>query len=146
VAFGDRRSWAGLVHLVSIALAGAGVSAYAMADTRRCGPGEQPVMLAQLFFGRNVDGRPAVTDAQFDAFVEHVLARNFPQGLTHVNAIGHWQAPGAKTTRERSDVVMLVLQDRPELRAGLEAVRRDYIVRFHQHSVLMTRQSACMHL
>lgn len=146
MALRDRRSWVGFVHLVSIALAGAGVSAYAMSDARRCAPGEQPVMLAQLFFGRNVDDRSEVTDQQFDTFVEHVLARYFPQGLTRVSAIGHWQEPGARTMRERSDVVTLVLHDGPETRAGLEAVRRDYIIRFRQHSVLMTRQSACMHL
>jgi hypothetical protein len=144
VSWFERPASVLLARLITIGLAGAGVSAFALAEPRGCEPGEQPVAVAQLFFGRDIAGRPGVSDAQFDTFVDQVLTRRFPNGLTRVSAVGQWREANAPTTRERADVVTLVLPDDPASRAGLEAVRRDYIVRFRQSSVLMTRQPACM--
>lgn len=114
---------------------------------QRCSSGEQPMMLAQLFFGRNVGNRHGVSDAQFDAFVDQVLTRHFPAGLTRMNASGHWRAdPGEPLARERSEVVTLVVADSPRTHQDLERIRQAYMARFRQESVLLTHLPVCARL
>lgn len=100
-------------------------------------------MLAQLFFGRNVGAVHGISDAEFGTFVDEVLSRRFPTGMTHVSGFGHWQGSGKLPVREQSDVVTFVLPDAPATLANLEGARRDYMARFRQDSVLMTYQPVC---
>lgn len=129
------RSTAALLTLVLACCSGA--------PENRCKSGEQPMLLAQLFFGRNIGAIQGVSDAQFGEFVERHVATRFPAGLTQVRATGRWKAADATVIAERSDIVTLVVPDRPATHAELDAVRRDYISRFQQQSVLLTHQRVC---
>lgn len=109
----------------------------------RCSAGEQPMMHAQLFFGRNIGAQHAVSDAQFKDFLDQSLTQRFPNGLTHMRARGQWQDEGQGTTREQSDLVTLLIPDNADSRTALEAARRDYMTRFRQNSVLLAHQEVC---
>ncbi len=102
------------------------------------------MMFAQLFFGRNIGSRHGVSDRQFEAFVDQVLTRHFPSGLTRTNATGHWRASGDQSlSRERADVVTVVVPDSARAHESLEAIRRAYMARFRQESVLLTHLPVC---
>lgn len=129
-----------------IATVGAiGLSGCASLHSRSCPAGEQPMRTAQLFFGRTIAGKPAVTDAQFRKFTDEELTPRFPEGLTVLDGGGQWKGADNKLIRESSKVVVLVLPRR-SWQGGrkLDEVRKAYMERFHQESVLLVTQKACV--
>src|SRR5205823_892320 len=60
-------------------------------------PSEQRMLVAELFFGRNVRGRGPVTEAEWAEFAAQVVTPNFPDGFTAFDGHGQWQNP---TTRQ----------------------------------------------
>ena len=110
-----------------------------------CGAGEEPMRTAQLFFGQNIGDKPGVTDADFRAFTDEVLTPRFPQGLTVLDGGGQWTGPENRLIREAAKVVVLVLPAaNGETRRKLGEVRQAYVERFHQDSVMMVSQRACV--
>ena len=110
-----------------------------------CAAGEEPMRTAQLFFGQNIGDKPAVSDAEFRAFTDEVLTPRFPQGLTVLDGGGQWTGPENKVIREAAKVVVLVLPAaNGENRRKLGEVRQAYVERFHQDSVMMITQRACV--
>jgi hypothetical protein len=108
-----------------------------------CPDGQQRLRTAQLFFGRNVGGKPGVSDSAFAKFVDEELTPRFPDGLTILDGGGQWHGPENKLIRESAKVVLIVL---PKRDAGdrIEAVRNAYKARFNQDSVLLITQAACV--
>nr|WP_272886702.1 DUF3574 domain-containing protein [Phenylobacterium aquaticum] len=97
-----------------------------------------------MVFGRNIDGRPGVSDADFQSFVDAELTPRFPDGLTVIDATGQWRGGVGRVEREASKLVMLVLPDRSTASlARLDAVRAAYKARFHQESVMILGQPVC---
>ena len=109
-----------------------------------CPAGQQRVRTAQLFFGRDVAGRPMVSEPQFRRFVDDVLTPRFPDGLTILDGGGQWKGKENKLIRESSKVVLIVLPNTPDADARLDAVRAAYKQRFSQDSVLLVTQPACV--
>jgi hypothetical protein len=99
---------------------------------------------AQLFFGRNVHGKPAVGDADFGKFMDEEITPRFPDGLTVLDGGGQWRGEENHMIREASKVVMIVLPKGPQTLGKLEAVRNAYKARFHQESVLLITEAACV--
>jgi len=121
-----------------------GLSGCATLGGPHCPDGQQPMRTAQLFFGQDVGGRPSVTDAQFRKFTDEELTPRFPQGLTVLDGGGQWKGPDNKLIREASKVVVLVLPRwGGDVNRKLGEVRKAYIERFHQDSVLLVTQRAC---
>ncbi|MBE1527951.1 hypothetical protein GGC65_002407 [Sphingopyxis sp. OAS728] len=134
-----RRARLGAVIMVTAVSAGCATTREAAV----CAAGEEKMMFAQLFFGRNIGAVPAISEAQFGSFVDEVLSRRFPEGMTHLSGTGHWRGAGKAPVREQSEVVTLVLPDVPASYTNLEGARREYMARFGQESVLMTYQPVC---
>ncbi len=57
---------------------------------------------------------------------------------------GQWRGPGGSLVREPSKVVYLVLDGGPDDPAKIAHIREDYKARFHQQSVLLVSQRACI--
>src|SRR5437016_3009112 len=74
-----------------------------------CPTGQRPMSMAQLFFGQNIGGKPAVSDAAFRKFTDEEVTPRFPDGLTVLDGGGQWKGPDNKLIREASKVVVLVL-------------------------------------
>jgi len=110
----------------------------------RCPAGQQRLRTAQLFFGRDVAGRPQVSEAQFRRFLDEVLTPRFPDGLTILDGGGQWKGAENRLIRESSKVVLIVLPHTPDANARLDAVRAAYRQRFGQDSVLLVTQAACV--
>jgi len=106
-------------------------------------PSQQRILVAELFFGRNIPGRAPLSDAEWAEFAAQVVTPNFPDGFTAFDGEGQWRNPvTGKISRERSKVLLVAVQRVPDLPGRLSAVTDAYKSRFHQQSVgLITRDS-----
>ena len=110
-----------------------------------CPAGQEAQRTAQLFFGRNIAGQPGVSEAEFQRFVDQEITPKFPDGLTVMDGGGQWRGDENKLIREASKVVLIVLPNKGhDGLARLDAVRNAYKSRFHQDSVLLVTQAACV--
>ncbi|WP_340646570.1 DUF3574 domain-containing protein [Phenylobacterium sp.] len=133
------RTALGLLPLLLLA------SCASLEPRRACAPGEEPMRTAQLFFGQNIGDKPGVSDVDFRKFTDEVLTPRFPEGLTVLDGGGQWTGAENKLIREAAKVVVLVLpKERGDTQRKLGEVRQAYIQRFHQDSVMMISQRACV--
>ncbi len=109
-----------------------------------CPAGLESMRTAQLFFGRNIGGKPGVSEADFRAFVDQELTPRFPVGLTVLDGGGQWKGDENRLIREASKVVVLVLPQNADSSRKLNEAREAYIRRFRQDSVLLVTQQACV--
>jgi hypothetical protein len=101
------------------------------------------MVVAELFFGRNIRGRGALSEAEWAEFAARVVTVNFPNGFTVSDGDGQWQNPATREiTRQPTKIVLVAAPRTPDLGARLSRVVDAYKTRFHQQSVgLITRDS-----
>ena len=110
----------------------------------KCPPGQEHLRTAQLFFGRNVTGKPGVSQTAFQKFVDEEITPRFPDGLTVMDGGGQWRGSENQLIREAAKVVLIVLPKRGDTTQRIDAVRTAYKTRFDQESVLLVTQAACV--
>src|SRR5215831_2244363 len=77
----------------------------ALAQTSCPLPGQKPMQVAHLFFGRAIPGRGPLTNREWSRFAAEVLTPNFPDGFTAYDADGQWLNDKLhRIVRERSKV------------------------------------------
>lgn len=131
---------AGLV-LITAALG----SATAQSATPTCRGAQKSKLIAQLLFGRDIGHRVGVSEAAWQRFVAQEIAPRFPEGLTIISATGQWRGrAGGRLVREPSKLVMIALPGKSDDQTRLDAVVAAYKRRFHQQSVGVIVQSACV--
>src|SRR5205085_6127042 len=95
--------------------------------------GEQRMLVAELFFGRNIPGRAPLTDAEWSEFAAQTITPNFPDGFTVFDGDGQWQNPvTGRIARDRTKVLLVAAKRQPDLAPRLSAVIEAYQSRFHQ--------------
>ncbi len=111
-----------------------------------CPAGTGPAAIAEAFFGRNIGGREAVSDADWARFLDEVVTPAFPQGLTVTDAVGQWRGADGRVQRERSKVLVVVAPGGTpsEVAARLAPVTVAYRTRFQQEAVMVTTRSGCV--
>src|SRR5205823_14425463 len=78
--------------------------------------GEQRMLVAELFFGRNIPGRAPLTDAEWSEFAAQTITPNFPDGFTVFDGDGQWQNPvTGRIARDRTKVLLVAAKRRPDL-------------------------------
>jgi hypothetical protein len=132
-----------LVGAVIVLTGCAGRTAPAASPSPGCAIGDTALVRDVLYFGRNRPGGGAVTDEEWQTFLDQVLTPRFPAGLTVVAATGQWKGKSGLVEQERSEVVTI-------LHSGDEAARRavmeivvEYKRRFQQEAVLRERMPTC---
>jgi hypothetical protein len=138
------KVWPFIAAMVAGASLAACASDRPATEALACAAGQEPLRTAQLFFGRSVDGKPDVTDAQFREFMDNELTPRFPDGLTVLDGGGQWRGAENRLIREAAKVVMIVLPNRPDGQRRIDAARAAYKQRFAQDSVLLVTQPACV--
>jgi hypothetical protein len=100
--------------------------------TLPCGTlGGTPMLEYQLFFGRG-----SVNDQQWADFKANTVTANLPGGFTELDTEGQWMEPGSRRIdRERGKIIVVIMPDAATSRTAVEAVKNDYLTRFHQKSV-----------
>jgi hypothetical protein len=107
-------------------------------------PSEQRMLVAELFFGRNISGRAPLTDAEWRAFAADIVTPNFPEGFTVMDGDGQWQNPATHViARDRTKILLVAARRSPDLAPRLSAVIDAYKTRFHQQSVGIITRDSC---
>jgi hypothetical protein len=126
-------------------LTAAATNATAQALAIVCHGAQRPGQIAELLFGRDIGNHVGVSEAAWMRFVAREITPRFPDGLTITNAIGQWRDPAsARVVREPSKRVEIALPGRADDESRLDAIVAAYKRRFHQHSVGVIVQSACI--
>ena len=102
------------------------------------------MLVAELFFGRNVKGRGPVSDAEWAIFAADAITPNFPDGFTVFDGYGQWRNPATGTIAHDPTKILLVAAKRgPDLADRLNRVMDAYKSRFHQQSVGIITRDSC---
>ena len=109
-----------------------------------CAPGLHRAMTAELYFGRRIADNGQVTDDDWRQFVDAEVTPRFPDGLSVSDVYGQWRNPKGAFVREESKALFIVLTGTDAERQSLELVRDAYKQRFHQDSVMLVEQQACV--
>jgi hypothetical protein len=108
-------------------------------------PGEKRMLVAELFFGRNVPSRAPVSDAEWADFAAQIVTRYLPDGFTVHDGAGQWlNSQTGKIIRERTKILTVASdKPRPDLKDRLSAIIEAYRGRFRQQSVGVITRNAC---
>jgi Protein of unknown function (DUF3574) len=92
----------------------------------------------ELFFGSARPDGPAVTESEFQAFLDQCVTPRFPDGLTLLVGLGQFRGADGVPIEERSMLLILLYPDdaRRESSSKIEEIRDAYKQIFQQESVL----------
>jgi hypothetical protein len=128
---------------IPLALGVATLAACAADAPPRCAAGA-PMEVHELFFGRSVEGRPPVSDGEWDSFVAEVVTPNLPDGFTVLDGYGQWRNPATGAIgRDPTKILLVAAPSDDAARRAIDAIRKSYEKRFDQHSVGMITRTAC---
>ena len=89
-----NRTASALVTIAALAACAFILSCSSEAQTNPCPDGTEAYTEYRLFFGRgNADNRQVVSDQQWEKFLEDTITREFPAGLTVLDAYGQYTDP-----------------------------------------------------
>jgi hypothetical protein len=107
-------------------------------------PSEQRMLVAELFFGRKIPGRGALSEAEWARFAAEIITPNFPDGFTVTEGNGQWQNPATgRIGREPTKILVVAARRTADLAPRLTTVIDAYKVRFHQQSVGVITRDSC---
>jgi hypothetical protein len=107
-------------------------------------PSEERMLVAELFFGRNIRGRGSLTDAEWARFAAEIVTPNFPDGFTVFDGEGQWRNPATgRIGRDSTKILLVAARRQPDLAGRLAAVIEAYKVRFRQQSVGVITRDSC---
>jgi hypothetical protein len=137
-------------HVISLVLAAIALLLFSTAA--RAGPeiipcegALQAQQVAQLLFGRNVEDRARVSEADFNIFVAREVSPRFPDGFTVIDATGQWRdARRGTTVHEATKIIEIVLPAGEDNRRKIEAIVEVYKTQFQQQSVGLIIAPACV--
>ncbi|WP_437717014.1 DUF3574 domain-containing protein [Sorangium sp. So ce448] len=108
-----------------------------------CGRGD-PMTRTELFFGLDRFELPPVTQAEWQQFVDTAITPRFKDGLTQFDVDGQYLATTGKLIREDSRLIMLLHDGGQVASDAIDAIRKEYKVRFNQESVLRIDEPVCV--
>ena len=128
----------------AVALAGLVAGCVSPRAAALCPNGQSRADTVEMVFGRNDGERLAVSEDDWRRFIDEEVTPRFPDGLSVMDVQGQWRAPGGMLVREPSKIIYLVLDGGPDDPAKIAHIRESYKQRFHQKSVLLVSQMACV--
>uniref|UniRef100_E6VNH2 DUF3574 domain-containing protein n=2 Tax=Rhodopseudomonas TaxID=1073 RepID=E6VNH2_RHOPX len=134
-----------MVRILVAGAVAASLGGCATLPTPACLPPSQPMLSAELAFGRNIGDRLGVSDVEFARFVAEEITPRFPDGLTVVDSVGQWHdIARGRLVRERGKLVSIVFAENPAQRAALGEIVELYKRRFRQHVVMVAVRPSCV--
>jgi hypothetical protein len=100
--------------------------------------GTLPFVRTELYFGTAKSDGTAVSEQDFREFVDQVIARRFPDGLTVVAAEGQFKGTDGVTIKEQSFIVILLYPSETQKASSrsINIIRQLYMNMHDQESVL----------
>jgi hypothetical protein len=108
-----------------------------------CAPGLMPMILADLFFGRDIAGRAMVSEEEWQGFLDEEVTPRFPSGLSAADLSGQYRNNAGRIVRERTKELLIFMPGGSDSDAKLGAIRGAYKRRFNQESVLLSETLLC---
>jgi hypothetical protein len=106
--------------------------------------GEQR-QIAEMWFGRKIGDRIAVTEAKWARFVDREITPKFPDGLSVIDARGQWlDSVRNIIVREPSKLVTIVLPGKGGDNERLQQIIDAYKRLFREQSVALVVRLACV--
>ena len=121
-----------------------GLAGCAIAPKPACPAGQAQLRTAQLFLSAKPPAK--ISDKDIRRFVDTEVTPRFPDGVTVVDGGGQWRGAENRLIREAAKVVMIVLPEKGDPAARVEAVRAAYRSKFRQDSVVVMPPPACVAL
>jgi hypothetical protein len=110
-------------------------------------PASQPGARADIYCGMSSPDGSGVSEQEWSAFIDSVVAPALPSGFTVFSATGMWsEHEAARAISERTRMITCIGTDEPALHARIDAIADAYVKRFHQESVLVVWSSANYYL
>ncbi len=98
----------------------------------------------QLFFGRSIPGGGTVTESEWQDFLVTSVTPRFPDGFTALDGHGQWfEQKSHQVITEVSTVVEIVTPPTAEAYKKFQAIRTEYMKRFHQEAVGLVVSNGC---
>ncbi len=102
------------------------------------------MLVAELFFGRDIRGRKPLTDAEWAEFAARTVTPNFPDGFTVFDGEGQWRNPQTgHIARDPTKILLVAAEREPDLARRLSAVIDAYKTQFRQQSVGLITRNSC---
>lgn len=101
---------------------------------------EKQYVKTELYFGLSRNDSGVVTQDEWLAFEDTVIATLFPYGSTVFESNGKWMNESGVIISERSKMVTLINELTPELSAQIDTLRERYKRYHHQSSVMRIDQ------
>lgn len=139
-----QRPWGHQIFLGTICMMGLSLR-IAWADPSPCEfPGQQQMLMVQLFMGLDIQGNSAVTAKAWDSFLSSAVTPRIPDGLTVYDAYGQWWNPHTKSiAKEHSKVIVIIVADSQGARDRISEVADAYKKQFRQLSVGIVSSRTC---
>lgn len=111
-----------------------------------CPKGFKSRAVAEMIFGRNIgEIEAAVSEDDWQRFLDELVAPRFPDGLTVLDASGQWwNRPAGRVEREASKILLIILADEKAQAPKLAEIAAAYKRRFSQQSVIVMLRRACV--
>ena len=102
------------------------------------GAGAEAWVRSELFFGTAKPDGPAVTDQEWEGFLDREITPRFPDGLTVLDARGQYREADGTIVEERTKLLILLYppETARDSSTKIEQIREAYEGQFRQESVL----------
>ena len=90
----------------------------------------------ELYFGTSKSDGSVVTDQDFKRFLDEIVTPRFPDGLTLLAGFGQFRNSTNIIIQERSLLLILFYPQSKDANQKIEEIRKAYLHRFGQESVL----------
>lgn len=90
----------------------------------------------ELYFGLDIPGGGKVTQEQWADFLDNVITKDFPQGLTVFEAYGQMRHENGEMEKQSTRVVFLVHPADPAVNAKVQDVIKAYREKFNNPQVM----------
>ena len=101
-----------------------------------------PMRRVELLFGTKRKGRPAVTEDEWQAFVDREVTPRFPDGLTVLTGYGQFRNRSGMIARDHIKLLLIWYQRSTAAEQSIDAIRHAYVDQFGLESVLRVDSSS----
>ncbi|HYH99050.1 DUF3574 domain-containing protein [Hyalangium sp.] len=98
----------------------------------------------ELFFGLDRENAEAITEAEWQNFVDTSVTPRFQDGLTMYDVDGQYLMDNGTLVKEDSKVIILLHEGSSAPSMNIDTIREEYKQRFSQESVLRIDSVSCV--
>jgi hypothetical protein len=106
--------------------------------------GETTVAKTELLFGLSKPDGSIITEPEFQQFIDREVTPLFPDGLTLMNVTGQFKDSKNVIIKEKSKLLLLLHRNDRNAQSNIEQIRKAYVTKFHQESVLRVDETSCI--